>query len=55
MRPSNEHELTIARVVDKFAANGELDQAEIDKIISAIDFAMTASQVGFSWNTSAGE
>jgi len=44
MRPSNEHELTIARVVDKFAANGELHQAQIDKIISAIDLAMTASQ-----------
>jgi len=44
---SNEHERTIARIVDKLAAEGRLDLSTIDKIIAALDFTMSRSASKF--------
>ena len=47
MQPADEHELTIARIVDRLAGEGRLDPSVIDQIIAQIDFVMTQSQGQF--------
>jgi hypothetical protein len=36
MRPSNDRELAIARIVDKFAIEGRLDLSAIDEMAAAL-------------------
>lgn len=38
MGPSNDHELEIARNVDKIGIEGRLDPTVIDKVIAALGF-----------------
>ena len=47
VRPVNEHEVLMARAVDRVAAEGRLDASGIDEIFDAIDFAITRSHGAF--------
>jgi len=46
-RPTNDHELTIARIVDKLSTEGGLHASAIDQIIAALDFTLSISETKF--------
>jgi hypothetical protein len=46
MSPSNEHELTIARIVDKLSL-GRLDPTAIEDVIAVLDFTLSKSDSKF--------
>jgi hypothetical protein len=46
-RPINDHELTIARIVDKLSTAGGLHASAIDEIIAALDFALSIAETKF--------
>jgi hypothetical protein len=45
--PANDHQLTIARIVDRLSAEGRLSTSAIDEIIDALDFVLTVSETKF--------
>jgi hypothetical protein len=47
MGPTNEHELAIARIVDRIALEGRLYPTAIDEIIALLSFTMTRSDSEF--------
>jgi hypothetical protein len=47
MAPSNDHELAIARIVDKLDIDGSLSTRAIEDVIRALDFAMSKADGGF--------
>jgi hypothetical protein len=47
MGPTNEHELAIARIVDRIAIEGRLYPTAIDEIIAQLSFTMTRSDSEF--------
>ena len=50
MGPTNEHELVIARIVDKLSIEGKLYPTAIDTIIAVLDFTMSRSDGEFLVN-----
>jgi hypothetical protein len=50
LRPSNNHEVSIAGLVDDLSKEGRLDPAAIDQIIAALDFVMSRSETDFLVN-----
>jgi hypothetical protein len=50
MRPSNDHELAIARIVDKLSIGGKLYPTAIEDVISVLDFSMSKSDSEFLVN-----
>jgi hypothetical protein len=47
MGPSNDHELAIARVVDKISVEGRLYPSAIPEIVAVLDFMMTRTDSEF--------
>lgn len=47
MRPSNDHELTITRIIDCICIEGRLDLAAIQEVVNVLDFLMTGSDGEF--------
>lgn len=47
MGPSNDHELEIAREVDKFALHDELDADIVPEILAFLDFKMSTTDAEF--------
>jgi hypothetical protein len=47
MGPTNDHELAIARIVDKLSIDGKLYPAAIENVITVLDFAMSKSDGEF--------
>jgi hypothetical protein len=47
METSNEHELTIARIVDKLSIDGKLYPTAIEDVITVLDFSMSKSDSEF--------
>jgi len=47
METSNDHELTIARIVDKLAIDGKLYPTAIEDVITVLDFSMSKSDSEF--------
>ena len=54
MRPTDEHELVIARIVDGFDSADLLNPSVIDHIFDSIDFTLTHAHGNFWLNISAG-
>ena len=50
MRPSNDHELAIARIVDRLDTDGRLNLASIQEVVNAVDFMMDGSDTEFLVN-----
>jgi len=50
MGPSNDHELAIARIVDRIDMEGRLTLASIQEVVTEIDFLMTAEVTEFLVN-----
>jgi hypothetical protein len=46
-RPQNDHELTIARIVDGFSIDGRLYHTTFDEIIATLNFVMSRSDTEF--------
>lgn len=47
MSPSNEHELAIARIVDKLSLEGRLYPTAIEDVIAVLDFTLSKSDSKF--------
>ena len=47
VRPHNDHELAIVRIVDRISAEGRLSPTVIDEIIAGLNFAMNRSESEF--------
>lgn len=47
MSPSNEHELAIARIVDKIDTNGRLDPGAMDEIVGTMAFTPSEDEKSF--------
>lgn len=47
MGPSNEHELAIARVVDRISMECRLQSSVIPEVIAALDFTMSRADSEF--------
>ena len=47
MGPSNNHELAIARLVDKIALEGSLSVSDAAQVMSSVDFVMSKDDVKF--------
>ena len=47
MIPSNEHELAIARIVDKLSLEGRLYPTAIEDVITVLDFTLSKSDSKF--------
>ena len=47
MGPSNDHELEIAREVDKHSARDELSPSAVPEILAFLDFKMTSTDQEF--------
>ena len=47
MSPSNDHELAIARIVDRISIDGRLYQTAIPEIVAALTFSMSKSDSDF--------
>jgi hypothetical protein len=47
MKPSNDHELAIAKAVDALALEGKLDHSAIEKITRSLDFLMSRTDSRF--------
>jgi len=50
MGPSNDHELAIARIVDRIDTDGRLNLASIQEVVDAVDFMMDGSDTEFLVN-----
>jgi hypothetical protein len=50
MEPTNEHELAIARIVDRLSIEGSLYLSAIEDVLTAVDFAMSRSDSEFLVN-----
>ena len=50
MGPTNEHELAIARIVDRIATEGTLSPTAIEDVIAVLNFTMTKSDSEFLVN-----
>ena len=50
MGPSNDHELTIARIVDQFDVAGKLDTSIVELLVAVLPFALTAEDNDFLVN-----
>jgi hypothetical protein len=47
MSPSNDHELAIARIVDRISIEGRLYPTAIEDVIAVLDFTMSRSDSEF--------
>jgi hypothetical protein len=47
MRPSNENELAIARIVDQIDTDGRLDPGAIDEIVATLVFVPSEADENF--------
>lgn len=47
MGPTNDHELAIARIVDKLDMDGKLSPSAIENVISVLDFTLSRSDSEF--------
>lgn len=47
MGPTNDHELAIARIVDRISIEGRLGPTSIDEVVAGLNFAMTRSDSEF--------
>jgi uncharacterized protein YhdP len=47
VRPTNDHELVIARSVDRIFLDGRLDASSIDAVISALNFTLSITETKF--------
>ena len=47
MGPSNDHELAIARIVDRLSMEGKLYPSAIPEIVAALDFMMSRTDSEF--------
>jgi SOS response regulatory protein OraA/RecX len=47
MGPTNEHELAIARIVDKLSIDSNLSPTAIEEVITKLDFTMWRSDSEF--------
>jgi len=47
METSNDHELKIARIVDKLSIDGKLYPTAIEDVITVLDFSMSKSDSEF--------
>ena len=47
MSPSNDHELVIARIVDKLSIDGKLYPTAIEAVITVLNFSMSKSESEF--------
>jgi len=47
MEATNNHELAIAKIVDRISTEGRLDRAVIPEVTSALDFMMSRSDSEF--------
>jgi hypothetical protein len=47
MGPTNDHQLAIARIVDKLNIDGQLHPSAIEDVITVLDFALTESDSEF--------
>lgn len=50
VRPRNDHELAIARIVDRLSIEGKLYPTAIEDVITVLDFAMNRSESDFLVN-----
>jgi hypothetical protein len=50
MEPFNDHERTIARVVDQMSAEDRLDRSAMSEVIVSLDFIMSVSDSDFLIN-----
>ena len=50
MEPSNDHERTIARVVNQMSAEDRLDRSAMSEVIVSLDFLMSVSDSDFLIN-----
>jgi len=50
MGPSNDHELEIARIVDRIQGEGRLYLSSIQKVVKTVDFMMDGSDTEFLVN-----
>ena len=50
MEPSNDHELTIAGIIDKLSSGGRLYRSAIEDVITVLDFSMSKSESEFLVN-----
>jgi hypothetical protein len=50
MGPTNDHELAIARIVDKLSLDGRLYPTAIEDVITVLDFSMSRSDSEFLVN-----
>jgi hypothetical protein len=50
MGPSNDHELAIARIVDKLDIDGKLSPSAIEDVITVLDFTMSKADSEFLVN-----
>ena len=48
--PSNDHELAIARIVDRIQGEGRLYLESIKEVVNAVDFMMDGSDTEFLVN-----
>jgi hypothetical protein len=47
MEPSTDHELAIARIVDRIATESRLELISIQEVVTVLDFLMTAEESQF--------
>jgi len=47
MGPTNDHELAIARIVDKLSIDGKLYPTAIENVITVLDFTLSRSDSEF--------
>jgi len=47
MGPTNEHELVVARIVDKLSIDGRLYPTAIEDVIAILDFTLSRSDSEF--------
>jgi hypothetical protein len=47
VRPTNDHELVIARIVDRIFLDGKRDASSIDAVIAALDFTLSITETKF--------
>jgi hypothetical protein len=47
MGPTNEHELAVARIVDKLSIDGRLYPTAIEDVIAVLDFTLSRSDSEF--------
>ena len=57
MEPSSDHELRIARVVDRISNQGRLERSAMSEVIVSLDFILSVSDSDFlinyiRWRTS---